>query len=386
LTGRILFVTHGPADPRTAVYANFVHRANHLRMLGYHVDLVTPSDLGFRHMAGIWPFFVGPAALFRARPFTYDLVLFHSHAGWASLFVRPLLDRARRAKFGITLHGLEPLYHEAVEAELRRRGGAGYGFGFRLLHRYLLHWLLRASCRRADLILCLSSAERRYLVNERWSTPHRVVVVANGVDDHLPAPPVHRGRALRLLWFAQWLPAKGTRYVIDAFARLAADDPELRLVCAGTGRPAEAVLADFPDWLRPRVEVVPSLSREEVSDQLRRADIFVFPSLYEAFGNVIAESMAAGLPIVSTPTGAGADLLRHEINALVVPFADGGALAAAIRRLVFDPELRERLGTAAWRDAEALKWDRLNAEYAGMIAALLQHGPASGETRIPLLP
>ena len=372
--GRILFVTHGPADPRTAVYGNLVHRAKYLRMLGYHVDVITPSDLGFRHMAGVWPLFFGPAVLFRAHPFTYDLVVFHSHAGWTSLLARRLLDRARRARFAIAFHGLEPLYHEAVEAELRRRGRAGYSFGFGLLHRHVLHWLLKASCRRADTILCLSSAERSYLVDEHWSTPDRVVVDANGVEDHLLKPRVHRGRALRLLWFAQWLPAKGTRYLVEAFGRLAADDPELRLVCAGTGQPAATVLAEFPDWLRPRVEVLPSLSRGEVADQFRRADIFVFPSLYEAFGNVIAESMATGLAIVSTPTGAGADLLRTEVNALVVPFADSAALVAAIRRLVSDPELRGRLGAAAWHDAGSLRWERLDARFAAMIADILQHG------------
>jgi glycosyltransferase involved in cell wall biosynthesis len=373
LTGRLLYVTHGPADPRTAVYANFVRRARYLRTLGYQVDLVTPSDLGFRDMAGVWPFFFGLAVLLRAHPFAYDLVFFHSHAGWASLFARPLLDRARRARFAITFHGLEPLYHDAVETELRRRGGAGYTFGFRLLHRRVLHWLLRASCRRADSILCLSSAERNYLVDEHWVTADRVVIVRNGVDDDLLKPRVHQGRGLRLLWLAQWLPAKGTYYLVEAFSQLAADDPELRLACAGTGQPAATVLADFPEWLRDRVEVIPSLSREEVADQLRRADIFVFPSLYEAFGNVIVESMAAGLAIVSTPTGAGADLLKAEVNALVVPFADSGALVTAVRRLVSNSELRGRLGTAASHDAESLRWERLHAEYAGMVANILQH-------------
>jgi glycosyltransferase involved in cell wall biosynthesis len=81
---------------------------------------------------------------------------------------------------------------------------------------------------------------------------------------------------------------------------------------------------------------------------LRAAAAFVLPSRYEGFPNSLLEAMALGVPCVATrcPTGPE-EIVTDDVDGLLVPVEDPGALAAAIDRLLGDPELRERLGRAA---------------------------------------
>ena len=78
------------------------------------------------------------------------------------------------------------------------------------------------------------------------------------------------------------------------------------------------------------------------------AEIFVLSSRFESFGNVVTEAMSAGLAVVSfdCPWGPG-DIVRHEVDGVLVPPEDVAALADALRRLTADQDLRRRLGNAA---------------------------------------
>ncbi|MEF2146460.1 MAG: glycosyltransferase [Desulfovibrionaceae bacterium] len=135
--------------------------------------------------------------------------------------------------------------------------------------------------------------------------------------------------------------------LINAFALTAAEYPDWDLLIYGdgTGRPdlerqvRENGLADrvsMPGWTG------------ELSARLAECDFFVLSSAYEGFGNVIAEAMAVGLPVVSFDCPAGpSDIIRHEVDGLLVPPLDVPALAQGMKRLMADPALRKRLGGRA---------------------------------------
>lgn len=376
----VLFVIHTPKDPRTAVHAWTLERAAALAERGHRTEIWAPED--FPELAGShprWRPLRFPLAvrsrLRRQRP---DLAVFHSFSGWAALVARrPFRGMAAVTQF----HGLEPLHHDAMRREMARLGRP-FRLRFRLFQEIGMPLLLRAACRRSDLVACLNSAERQYLVERRWAPPERVAVVANA------APPeafVERpaGRPpCRLLFIGQWLDGKGVRYLAAAFAELAAERPGLELACVGTRVAAEAVLAAFPTALRGRVEVVPAASRGRVAAELARADLFVFPSLAEGSSLALLEAMAAGLPIVTTPVGAAPDLLRDGETALFVPSADAGALAAAVRRLLADPALAARLGRRAREDAGRWTRERAAGDWADLVlgaAARAGLAPAAGK-------
>lgn len=340
---RILLCTHSPADGRTAVYRSQTTRAEYLRQQGHQVDVLTPADLMSIRLPRLDPFLL-PVVLACRRLTRYDVVIFHSYLGWAFHALRFCLDPSKRVVTITAFHGLEPLYLTALLKEAERTAQR-LSWRFRLMHA-ALGVLLKLSCRRSAAIFCLNSLEADYLIRHRWANPERIHQIANGVEPECFVDRDYTSSPKRILFIGQWLAAKGTRYLVDAFIELAAAT-DIELACVGTRAPSETVLASFPPHVRTRVTVIPDVDRGELQDQLSKADLFVFPSLSEGFSFALLEAMAAGLPIIATPAGAAVDILIDGSNALVVPFADAISIVAAVQRFCTDGPLRERLGTAA---------------------------------------
>ncbi|HEX2826100.1 MAG TPA: glycosyltransferase [Burkholderiales bacterium] len=147
--------------------------------------------------------------------------------------------------------------------------------------------------------------------------------------------------ALGRLWLE-----KGHDVLIRAFAAVAPDYPEWRLTIVGEGPEREALTAlaaslgvadrvALPGWMDVPEEV------------LACAGVFVMSSRYEGFPNALLEAMGAGLPVISTACGGTEEMIEEGRNGYVVPIDDVTALAAALRRLLGDPALRERLAADA---------------------------------------
>jgi len=102
-------------------------------------------------------------------------------------------------------------------------------------------------------------------------------------------------------------------------------------------------------------------------DILRGLDLFVQPSHFEAFGSSAVEAMASGLPIVSSGVGGLGDFLRDGQNALLHEPRSPASLAAALRRMLDDASLRERLAKAAYLTAQEFEQTALLDRYARLI-------------------
>jgi glycosyltransferase involved in cell wall biosynthesis len=350
---RAAVVLHVPESPFGPASIRYRRIADAAARRGNTLDVVTADRFPFvtrfhpRFRVLLFPFVVA-AWLWRHRR-EYDVVLFHSYAGWVfNLF-------AAGVPTVTAFHGLEPLEFIELDADHRTRGKR-LSIRYRLVHGWMMKKVLRLSCRRSAHVTCSNAEERQYLLDHGWATPGRLSVQSHGVpafffvDDREFAP-----RATRLLIVSQWIDRKGIRHVVDAFSSLARKYDDVELVCCGTIVPESGVRHDFPPDVRARVTVKPSLVQSELASVDRDADIFIHAALTEGYGNAIAEAMAAALPIVVTPVGVAIDFLEHERDCLIVPKGDPEALAAAIERLLDDAALRRRLGTAARRSAEALR-------------------------------
>jgi glycosyltransferase involved in cell wall biosynthesis len=362
---RVLFVLHAPRDSRAAVYAHTTRRVELLEAHGHSATIWTPED--FPKLAGarptLLPLSYPPRVLVRlARAqANYDLVMFHSYAGWASLLARPLLPRLAATRMVTQFHGLEPLYLRAVVADAARQGSP-LSMRYRLLAGPVMSRLLALACRRSDGVLCLNSQEERFLLEHGWVDRARLERARQEAPDEffeLPRRPVRD----RVLFLGQWLPAKGTADLVRAFAELAVRRPGLRLHCVGTRAPAGRVLADFPAALRSRVDVLADAGRADVASALQRAALFVFPSLSEGSSLALIEAMAVGLPIVATTVGSAPDLLTHGKSALLVPPAAPATFQQAIEQILDRPELAYSLGECAQLVARELSWKNLALDY-----------------------
>ncbi len=106
------------------------------------------------------------------------------------------------------------------------------------------------------------------------------------------------------------------------------------------------------------------------------ADIFVYPSLYENFGNTVLEAAAAGLPILATPTGVATDLIRDGETGYLVDMVDPTELSRHLSRLLRNPEERQQLGREVRRVAlSEYNWDTIVERYVDLYGRLLERTP-----------
>jgi L-malate glycosyltransferase len=163
-------------------------------------------------------------------------------------------------------------------------------------------------------------------------------------------------------------PQKGQDILIEAFARARQEVPELLLLLLGGGKLREG-LEEKTRAMGLGAAVRFNAPVGDVTLYYKVADVFVFPSRYEAFGIALLEAMAAGLPVVASKTG-GIPELATEEAALLVPVGDVNGLATALVSLAMDPARRNWLGAAARARARAfdvrLQLPRLEELYASL--------------------
>ena len=170
--------------------------------------------------------------------------------------------------------------------------------------------------------------------------------------DCQPRERLHDAVAPRIIYVGGLGPHKGVHTAIEAISHLTTRSPGLQpsLTVVGSGHPNyEARLRQLAEESGSvgRVRFTGTVPKESVPSLLVEHDILVVPSVWEEpFGRVVVEGMAAGLPVVGTATGGSAEILQDDVNGLVFPVEDSGALADRLLRLVGNPALYARLAHA----------------------------------------
>lgn len=139
---------------------------------------------------------------------------------------------------------------------------------------------------------------------------------------------------------------KGHRELINAMAPLIAERPNLHLVLVGGGSPVFEEVQAYVQERRLGKRVHMMGMRKDVPNLLEGFDIFALATRQEAAGMVFIEAGATGLPIVATRVDGVPEMVQEGVNGILVPLDDIPALTQAIRSLVEDPQLRERMGSA----------------------------------------
>ena len=171
-----------------------------------------------------------------------------------------------------------------------------------------------------------------------------------GVDPSVLQPREFRQNPdpFELVCVGRLAPEKAQRVLIAAVAQLAAESRRLRLRLVGDGPDRRSLEQDAATrGLGDLVVFEGLLDQARVLSVYAGADIFVLPSFAEGLPVVLMEAMATEIPCVATSIAGVPELIRDGIDGLLVPASDERALAAAIGRLMDDPELRRRIGAAA---------------------------------------
>lgn len=148
---------------------------------------------------------------------------------------------------------------------------------------------------------------------------------------------------------------KDVRRLVAAWQALRAVRGNAQLVLVGQG-PLEAELRARAI---PGIHLAGLLTGRDLGEAYASADLFVFPSSTETFGNSLLEAMGSGLPAIGVRAGGVLEFAMHDRNAWLVPPHDTAALTAALERLMGDAALRVRLSTGALATAESRRWDQI---------------------------
>ena len=258
----------------------------------------------------------------------------------------------------VTVHDLtffdHPEWHERTKVAFFRR-------------------MIRASARRAAVVVCVSeyTAERlRTLVH-----PRAFVTVAHHGVDHdrfdahgdeaadLATLAVHGIEPPYIAFASTIEPRKNVPTLVRAFARVAANRPELRLVLAGSDGWGAREVRDAITTSGIATQVIRPgyLADEAIAPFFRRAEVVAYPSYEEGFGLPALEGLACGAPVVTSQGSALSEVVGDA--ALTVAPDDPNALAGAITSILDDPAVAARLRDAGPRRAAQFTWERCVDEH-----------------------
>ena len=241
---------------------------------------------------------------------------------------------------------------------------------------------LRALDPSIDRLVAVSRAIEAKVRLERPSAPP-VSLVYNGVDTDRFVPlglPIASvvPRTPTIGCVARLEPEKGHETLLRAWVRVLHAVPRAKLMIVGEGSRLRRLRALAGDLQLPPNQVEFSGYHDDIAALTARFDIAVMPSYREAQGLAVLEAMAAGRPVVASGVGGITEMVQHERTGLLVPPADTDALAAAIVRLLAEPEAAERMGRAGRAVAVA----RFGVErMLSQVAALYEEGAEVCEER-----
>ncbi|MBI5901808.1 MAG: glycosyltransferase family 1 protein [Rhodocyclales bacterium] len=238
-----------------------------------------------------------------------------------------------------------------------------YGFGW--FERAVAAHLRRLH-NRGDLTLVPSQQLGVELTRGGY---RNIRVVARGVDTRL-FNPGRRSIALRASWglagnqlvaayVGRIAPEKNLDLVFSSFAALRSHVPDARLLLVGDGPTRPRMEKRHPGHIFAGMR-----HGEDLAAHYASADLFLFPSVTETYGNVTLEAMASGLPVVAFRMAAAAELIRHGHNGMLAEVGSNAGYVRAVLDLICRPGARRRIGAMAAESVAAFDWERIHDRLA----------------------
>lgn len=206
-----------------------------------------------------------------------------------------------------------------------------------------------------EKIIVATHATREYLI--RMGLPaDQIQVVARGVDVN-EFSPKHRSKhvwesyglngSTKLLYVGRVSKEKNVDELFNVLGQLRSDGVDVELAIVGDGPYRQELQAHASSG----VAFTGFLEGESLARAYASADLFVFPSTTDTFGNAVLEAQASGLPAIVTDEGGPSELIEHNRTGFIVPAGDTKALASAIKHLADNPKKRAEMSGAARRKA-----------------------------------
>jgi glycosyltransferase involved in cell wall biosynthesis len=191
------------------------------------------------------------------------------------------------------------------------------------------------------------------LVSEEDLSPANMTVIHNPVDTTLFSPCRVEAKRPLVLYAGTISRAKGAISLAQAANRFLSRVPEAQLAFVGKDPTGciDAARGAIDSSLLARVTFLHPMPRTDLAKLMAQAAVVAMPSYFEAFGNVWAEAMASGVPVVGSTAGSGPEVVPDRIAGLLVEPGDDAQIADAVTRLLLNPEMCREMGAAGRRIA-----------------------------------
>jgi glycosyltransferase involved in cell wall biosynthesis len=206
---------------------------------------------------------------------------------------------------------------------------------------------------RADIVIGASEFTLQTLRDDNVAASKLRLLPLGFELAHIPyvEQNVLRKGPLKLLYAGRVTQRKGIKYLLEAMKQFSPEEVELHIIGFVQGR--GAAFRRYDNFIHHG-----PMQQYELFKQYKEFDAFVLPSVFEGFGLVVLEAMAAGLPVITTPNSIGPEVITNGNEGYIVPIRDIDAIADAIRQMVnTSPEQRMGMKRNARKKALQYSWD-----------------------------
>jgi glycosyltransferase involved in cell wall biosynthesis len=215
-----------------------------------------------------------------------------------------------------------------------------------------------------------------------------LLIVARGVDTRM-FNPERRDPLLRTMWRAEpedpvavcvgrVAPEKNFDLLLETYEAMRAVNERAKLVVVGDGPERNKLVLRHPNVIFSGAR-----SGTDLAAHYASADLFLYPSLTETYGNVTVEALSSGVAVVAFRYAAAAQHIRDGENGMTVPFGDRDEFVRAALDLMTDPLRLARLGRAASATMRALDWDEIVSQFESVLARLAIAHTRGSHARLP---
>lgn len=286
----------------------------------------------------------------------YDFVIISSGDGFLYALCMKVFLRKKKPMIIMRSHGYEYLYRKELEIEKRffKHPPFSYKekiflFGFRLLQVKIFSYF-------CDSIFCLNKNEKAYLGS--LYPKKKIFAVPVGINPIFMSQK-ETIKKRDILFVGGWCRMKGRIYLSDILNRLHKDMGELTTSIIGTGLDAKDVSIDFPDAIKNKIRIVKAIPKNMLQQEYATHKVFLFPSLFEGYGNVILEAMASAMVVVISKDLGVSEIIIHGYNGFLIEKRDVEGFVTAIESILKNEALREEIGKNAQKSVSHMTWDNI---------------------------
>lgn len=223
------------------------------------------------------------------------------------------------------------------------------------IRNYFFYLIGKQIIKSADIIRCVSYREMKFLENLYQNTYFCPIPIE--IKEFICSRDYKKKN--KILFIGRLVVDKNIPLLLNTFSKIVNEFKNIKLLLVGQGNLQDSLLNLCKKLnIQKNVDFLDQKNKKEIIELLKNSDFLILPSFYEGWGLVAVEAMVTGTPVIITRTGAGNSLINNMKNGIVVDINNEEQLYKAIKLLLINQRLRERLGKSGQKTILKKEWSQ----------------------------